>query len=76
MAAGAGAHRDDAVDTLRGRFFGMAQIDDVVKHHAAVAMHGGNHFRRRPQTGDDDRDAVFDAQRDILLQTIVAACTI
>ncbi len=51
----------------------MAQIDDVMKHDAAVAMHRGNHFRRRPQAGNDDGDFVFHAQRDILLQAIVAA---
>ncbi len=72
MAAGAGAHRDDAVDALRRGLLGVAQIDDVVKHDATVAVHGGDHFGRRPQAGDDDRHPVFDAQTDVMLQPIVA----
>ena len=73
MPARARADRDDAVDALRRRFFGVAQIDHIVKHDAAIAVHGGDHFGGRPQARDDDGHAVFHAQRHVMLQAIVAA---
>ena len=72
VPAGAGAHRDDAVDALRRGLLGVAQIDHIVKHDAAVAVHGVDHLGRRPQAGDDDRHAVFDAQADVMLEPVVA----
>ncbi len=49
MTARARADRDDAVDPLRRRFFGVPQIDHIVEHQAAVAVHRCDHFcgRRR-----------------------------
>src|SRR5882757_946802 len=67
------AHCNDAVHALGRRLFGMAQIDDVMKHDTAIAMHGGDHFRWRPQTRDDDGDFVFHTQGNVLFQAIVAA---
>ena len=72
MTPGAGAYRDDAVDALRRRLLGVAQIDHVVKHDAAVTVHRADHLGRRPQTGDDDRYAVLDAQAHVMFQPVVA----
>ena len=48
MPARSGAHRDDAIDALRRGLLRVPQVDDVVKHDAAIAMHGGHHFGGRP----------------------------
>ena len=72
MAAGAGADRDDAVDALLRGLFGVAQIDDVMQHDAAVGMHGVHHLGRRPQAGDHDGNPMLHAQRHVMFQSVVA----
>jgi hypothetical protein len=73
VAAGARADGDDAIDSLRRRLFRVTQIDHVMKHDAAVAMHRGDDFGGRAQAGDDDGNFVFHTQPNILFQAIVAA---
>ncbi|MNP35269.1 hypothetical protein D3C76_1285930 [compost metagenome] len=71
MAACAGGDGDQAIDTGFGGFLGMAAGGDIVEHQAAVAMHGIDHFLHRAEAGDDDRHAVFHAQRQVGLQARV-----
>jgi len=47
-------------------------VDDVVQHHPAPAVHGLVHVGARAQAGDDDRHPVLGAQRQVLLQPVVA----
>ena len=72
MPARAGTYGDDAVHPLRGGLLGVTQIDDVVKHDAAVTMNRAHHFAGRPQARDDDGNAVFDATTHVMLEPIVA----
>jgi hypothetical protein len=46
-------------------------IDDVVKHHAAIGMRGLDDLQRRPQRGDDDGNPVLHAGFHVLHQPVV-----
>src|SRR5216684_9017554 len=67
----AGADQDEAVDPLLERLLGMADRDHVVEDDAAVAVHGLDDLGGRPQAGDDDRHALPDADRDVMLEPVV-----
>ena len=41
VATGTGGHGDQAVGALLDRLAGVLVVDDVVQHHAAVAVGGG-----------------------------------
>ncbi len=75
MSAGTGADGDDAVDTLLDRFLRMADVDDIVKHDAAVTVHGLDDFGRRAQARDDDRYLVPDTDFHVVPQPVVAVMT-
>lgn len=69
MAAGAGRHQDQAVHAGLQGLLGMAQVDHVVQHDAAVAVHRLHDLgRRRAQAGDEDRHLVLDAHAHVVLE--------
>ena len=49
----------------------MSYVDDVVKYHATIAVHGFDDFSRWPETGYHDRHFVFDASFYVALQPVV-----
>lgn len=71
MAAGAGRHRNQPVGPLANCRMGMAVVDDVMQHDAAIGMHGGIDLGHGAERGDDDRHLVFDAEREVMLQSLV-----
>lgn len=71
MAAGPGRHRDQPVGTLADRRMGVAVVDNVMQHDAAIGMHGGVDLGHGAERGDDDRHLVFDAERKVVLQPLV-----
>ncbi len=69
MATRAGGHQDQPVDPRLQRLLGVAQVDHVVQHDAAVAVHRVENLPdRRAQRGDEDRHLVLDAGGHVLLQ--------
>ena len=72
MPACAGTHRDDAVDALLDRFLGVPEVDDIVKHDAAIAVDCVDDFGRGPEARDDDRHFVPDAGLHVGEQALVA----
>ncbi len=71
MAACTGADRNETVHALVDRLLRVADVDDVVQHHAAVRMRGLDDFLRRPQRGDDDRHFVLRADGVVMRQAVV-----
>ncbi len=65
MAAGAGRHQDQPVDPGLHGLSRVAGIDDVVKDHAAIAVHGVDHVLDGAQRGDDQGHLVLYGQLDV-----------
>ncbi len=59
------------VGALADRRIGMAVVDDVVQHDAAIGMHRRIHFRHGAERGNDDRHFIFHAEHQIVLQPLV-----
>ena len=72
MAAGAGAHRDQAVDAGFRRLAGVAHVDDVVEHEPAIALHGADQLLHGAERGDDQRHLVLDRDLEVGLQPRIA----
>ena len=72
MAASASGHGHQTICAFFNRFVGKFVVDDVVQHHAAVAVRGLVDFFTRTQRRDDDRHFVFHAHRHVVFQTVVA----
>ena len=72
VAAGTRGHGDQAIGALLHGLAREPVVDDVVKHHAAVTMHGLVHVFTRAQRGDDHRHLVLDAHLEVVLEPVVA----
>ena len=73
MSAGAGRHRDDAVDAGFRRLLGMTQADHVVKDQTTIAVHGLDQIGHRAERGDDQRHLVLDGDLKIGLHPRIGA---
>jgi hypothetical protein len=71
VPAGPGAHQDQPVHPGLQRLLGVAHVDDVVEHQAAVAVNGLDDPPRRPQAGDDDGHPVLHAQVEVVIEPVV-----
>ena len=69
MPAGTGGHRHQAVGALLDRLVREFVVDDVVQHHAAIAVRRIVDVGAGTQRGDDDRDLVLHTQRHVLVET-------
>ena len=67
VPARARGDEDEPVDAGGNRLLGVTDVDDVVQHHAAVAVDLLDEVGHRPERGDDHRHAPRDADREILL---------
>ena len=71
MAAGAGRNRDQPVGALADGGIGMAVVDDVMQHDAAIGMDRRIDLRHGAERGDDDRHLVFDAEHQVVFEPLV-----
>ncbi len=71
MAAGPGAHQDQAVHAGLQRLFSVADRGHVVEYLAAPVMYAFDQVARRAQAGDDERHAVAGAYGQVLFQAVV-----
>ena len=71
VTAGARAHEDQSIHAFLGRLHGVAHIDHVVQHDAAIGMRGLHHFGRSAQAGDRDRHLVLHAHGHVVLEPVV-----
>jgi len=71
VSAGTGRNRDQTVGALLDRLVCEGDIDDVVKHDAAVGVDGVVDFGARAERRDHDRDTVAYADIEVVHQTVV-----
>ncbi len=72
VTARAGGDENQAVDARVERFLRVPDIDHIVQHDAAVAMHRVDDFPcRRAQAGDENRHLVLDADTHVLLEPLI-----
>ena len=67
VSTGTCGHRDQAIRTLFNRLVGKFVVDDVMQHHAAIAVRGLVDFLARPQRSDDHRHFVLHTQSHVVL---------
>ena len=68
MTAGAGGHRDHAVDAGLDRLSRMMRMDDVGEHQPAVFVHRPRDVAGVAEARDHKRHAVLDHQREVVFQ--------
>ena len=71
MAARAGGNGNQPVGALADRGIGMAVVDDIMQHDAAIGMDRLIDFRDRAQRRDDNRHLVFHAHAQIVFEPLV-----
>ena len=72
MPARASGHGNQAIGTFFDGFAGVFVVDDIVQHHATVAVRCGVDVFACAQAGDDDGHLVLHAQGHVVLQPVVA----
>ena len=72
MPSGPCCNGNQAIDACLGSFFGVTSGSDIVKHKAAIAMHGIDDFLCSAKTGDHKGYFVFDANSQVILKPRVA----
>jgi hypothetical protein len=73
MAASAGGNRDQPVGAFFNRLMRVAVVDNVVERNPAPGVDRIIEFGAGTKRGDDQRDLIFLAGRDILFEAVVRA---